>query len=47
MKKNVENKKVRKGKQFTVIRNFNGNMTAEEFVARLARAYRSKENQQS
>jgi hypothetical protein len=44
MKQNDIKKKGQKGKQFTVIRDFGGNLTAEEYVTRLAKLYENKEN---
>lgn len=37
-------KKGRKGKQFRVVRNFNGKLTAAEYVARLALVLRDNDS---
>lgn len=44
MKKEEGKNKGRKGKQFTIIRNFGGNLSASEYVARVAKAYWNKGN---
>lgn len=39
----INKQKEQKGKQYIVLRNWNGNLTASEYVARLAKLYRDKE----
>ena len=43
MEKDGKNTITRRGKQYTVVRNCKGNLTAEEFVIKLLKAYKDKE----
>jgi hypothetical protein len=42
MKESSDTKKTRKGRQFTVRRNFNGTLTAQDYIVKLTKAYINK-----
>lgn len=43
MKKSLDIKTTKKGRQFTVIRNYSGTLTAQDYIVKLAKTYINKE----